>query len=52
MTSIRIETDTNRAPTSAAATPPMITANVSHPGTATLTIKRRAVLIDTRPPSG
>jgi hypothetical protein len=35
MTSIRIETDTNRRPTSAPAAPPMMTANVSHPSTAT-----------------
>jgi hypothetical protein len=34
MTSILIEIEMNRRPISAAAAPPMTTANVSHPGTA------------------
>jgi hypothetical protein len=43
MTSSLIETDTNDRPTSAPAAPPMMTANVSQPGTAAPTIATRHV---------
>src|SRR5689334_5863867 len=49
MTSILIETDTNSGPISAPVAPPMMTANVSQPGTAGLDDRRAARDARSRP---